>query len=178
MRVLNIDDLGFAHPGGRIFMTYLDEQRAARGAGANVGASQRPGLGRSAMNYPLQALIQMGVMPPVSFPTDSRYYGSGTLKYTRARRADDHLSGAAVRAAAGRSELRDGRAAHRAAGRPAGPDRRQVSRRSAGLLAHLRRQWRDRPNDLVDHAGNGARTSRRRRASGSAVCLRAFSSAC
>ena len=27
------------------------------------------------MNYPLQALIQMGVVPPVTFPTDSRYYG-------------------------------------------------------------------------------------------------------
>ena len=23
MRVLNIDDLGFSHPGGRMFMTYL-----------------------------------------------------------------------------------------------------------------------------------------------------------
>lgn len=34
------------------------------------------------MNYPLQTLIQMGVVPSVSFPTDSRYYGSGTLSYT------------------------------------------------------------------------------------------------
>jgi nucleoid-associated protein YgaU len=34
------------------------------------------------MNYPLQALIQMGVVPPVTFPTDSRYYGSSTLTYT------------------------------------------------------------------------------------------------
>jgi len=34
------------------------------------------------MNYPLQTLIQMGVVPAVSFPTDSRYYGSGTLTYT------------------------------------------------------------------------------------------------
>jgi nucleoid-associated protein YgaU len=34
------------------------------------------------MNYPLQALIQMGVVPAVNFPTDSRYYRSSTLTYT------------------------------------------------------------------------------------------------
>ena len=34
------------------------------------------------MNYPLQALTQMGVLPPVNFPTDSRYYRSSTLTYT------------------------------------------------------------------------------------------------
>jgi hypothetical protein len=34
------------------------------------------------MNYPLQTLIQMGVVPSVNFPTDSRYYGSRTLSYT------------------------------------------------------------------------------------------------
>jgi hypothetical protein len=34
------------------------------------------------MNYPLQALIQMGVVPPVTFPTDSRYYGTSILQYT------------------------------------------------------------------------------------------------
>jgi hypothetical protein len=34
------------------------------------------------MNYPLQALIQMGVVPTANFPPDSRYYGSGTLSYT------------------------------------------------------------------------------------------------
>ena len=34
------------------------------------------------MNYPLQSLINMGVVPAVTFPTDSRYYGSKTLQYT------------------------------------------------------------------------------------------------
>jgi hypothetical protein len=34
------------------------------------------------VNYPLQALIQMGALPPVTFPPDSRYYGSATLQYT------------------------------------------------------------------------------------------------
>jgi nucleoid-associated protein YgaU len=33
------------------------------------------------MKSPLQALIQLGVVPTVTFPTDSRYYGSGTLTY-------------------------------------------------------------------------------------------------
>jgi hypothetical protein len=33
------------------------------------------------MNYPLQTLINLGVIPPVTFPTDSRYYGSSTLTY-------------------------------------------------------------------------------------------------
>ncbi len=36
------------------------------------------------MNYPLQALIQMGVVPPVTFPTDSRYYGTTILQYAAA----------------------------------------------------------------------------------------------
>ena len=33
------------------------------------------------MKSPLQALIQMGVVPTVTFPTDSRYYGTSTLTY-------------------------------------------------------------------------------------------------
>lgn len=33
------------------------------------------------MKSPLQALIQMGVVPTVTFPADSRYYGTGTLSY-------------------------------------------------------------------------------------------------
>lgn len=34
------------------------------------------------MNYPLQVLIQMGLVPAVNFPPDSRYYRSSTLTYT------------------------------------------------------------------------------------------------
>ncbi len=33
------------------------------------------------MNSALQSLIDLGVIPPVTFPTDSRYYGSSTLQY-------------------------------------------------------------------------------------------------
>ena len=33
------------------------------------------------MNAPIQALIKLGVIPPVSFPADSRYHGSPTLTY-------------------------------------------------------------------------------------------------
>jgi len=36
----------------------------------------------SSQSYPLQALITMGVVPSVTFPTDSRYCGSATLQYT------------------------------------------------------------------------------------------------
>jgi nucleoid-associated protein YgaU len=34
------------------------------------------------MKSPLLALLQTGVVPPVAFPPDSRYYGSSTLSYT------------------------------------------------------------------------------------------------
>jgi len=34
------------------------------------------------MNYPLMAMVQLGVVPPVTFPTDSRYYGFGVQYYT------------------------------------------------------------------------------------------------
>ncbi len=34
------------------------------------------------MNYPLQTLIQMGAVPAVSFPADSRYYRYSTQQYT------------------------------------------------------------------------------------------------
>jgi hypothetical protein len=34
------------------------------------------------VNYPVQSLVNLGVIPPVTFPVDSRYYGSATLTYT------------------------------------------------------------------------------------------------
>jgi nucleoid-associated protein YgaU len=34
------------------------------------------------MKSPLLSLIQMGVVPSVSFPADSRYYNASTLTYT------------------------------------------------------------------------------------------------
>ena len=34
------------------------------------------------MKSPLQSLLQMGVVPSTSFPTDSRYYNFKTLTYT------------------------------------------------------------------------------------------------
>jgi nucleoid-associated protein YgaU len=33
------------------------------------------------MNYPLAAMVRLGVIPPVTFPTDSRYYGYGVQQY-------------------------------------------------------------------------------------------------
>lgn len=34
------------------------------------------------MNYPLKTLVNLGVVPPVTFPADSRYYSSSTVQYT------------------------------------------------------------------------------------------------
>lgn len=34
------------------------------------------------MNYPLQAMMMLGVVPQVTFPTDSRYYGFSVQQYT------------------------------------------------------------------------------------------------
>ncbi|HEY2471691.1 MAG TPA: LysM domain-containing protein [Terracidiphilus sp.] len=34
------------------------------------------------MNNPLDTLVQLGIVPSVSFPTDSRYYHFSTLEYT------------------------------------------------------------------------------------------------
>jgi hypothetical protein len=36
MRVLNVDDLGFAHPGGRMFLTYLTNKESMAGQVANA----------------------------------------------------------------------------------------------------------------------------------------------
>ncbi len=81
MRVLSVDDLGFEHPGGRIFMSYLDQKRVARRAG-DLERAHRPGIGEFAVTYPLMAMAQLGVLPLVTFPTDSRYCGFGVLQYT------------------------------------------------------------------------------------------------
>jgi nucleoid-associated protein YgaU len=34
------------------------------------------------MSSPLTAFLQLGLVPPVTFPTDSRYYGSAVLTFT------------------------------------------------------------------------------------------------
>lgn len=36
------------------------------------------------MSSPLTAFLQLGLVPPVSFPTDSRYHGTSTLTFTTA----------------------------------------------------------------------------------------------
>src|SRR4051812_34546664 len=36
------------------------------------------------MNYPLAAMASLGVTPPVTFPTDSRYHGFAVLQYPAA----------------------------------------------------------------------------------------------
>jgi hypothetical protein len=46
LRVLNVDDLGFSHPGGRMFMTYLSnkEQLASKASGAAISVLGLSGL--------------------------------------------------------------------------------------------------------------------------------------
>jgi hypothetical protein len=39
MRVLNVDDLGFSHPGGRLFMTYLSNKQQMASQAASVAIS-------------------------------------------------------------------------------------------------------------------------------------------
>ena len=39
LRVLNVDDLGFSHPGGRIFMTYLGNKERLASQASNVAIS-------------------------------------------------------------------------------------------------------------------------------------------
>jgi hypothetical protein len=39
LRVLNIDDIGFQHPGGRMFMTYLNNKQQLAAKAASVGIS-------------------------------------------------------------------------------------------------------------------------------------------
>ena len=39
LRVLSVDDLGFAHPGGRMFMTYLANKQQLASRAANVAIS-------------------------------------------------------------------------------------------------------------------------------------------
>jgi hypothetical protein len=39
LRVLNVDDLGFSHPGGRLFMTYLTNKQTLASKASNVAIS-------------------------------------------------------------------------------------------------------------------------------------------
>ena len=67
MRVLNVDDLGF-QSSRRAHVHELSHQQGAAGFAGDFGRDLRSWLGRLAMKSPLQALIQMGVVPTVTFP--------------------------------------------------------------------------------------------------------------
>ena len=97
------------------------------------------------MNYPLQALIQMGAVPPVTFPTDSRYYGSATLQYTASNgQAITYLARRIV-PQPGAPNYRHDRHAHRKTRGPSRLAGGEISRGSVHVLADLRRQRRDSP---------------------------------
>ena len=108
------------------------------------------------MNYPLQAMVQLGVVPPVTFPTDSRYYGFGVQQYTAPNGPGHSLSARRIVPQPGAPNYATINQYTRAAGRPARPDRRQIPRRSADGLADLRRQRRDTSLRSGRDAGHGA----------------------
>ena len=104
------------------------------------------------MNYPLQSLMQMGVVPAVNYPPDSRYYRYSTLQYTAPNGQTISYLARRIVPATGSAQFFHHRPARREAGRPAGSHRRKISRISAGVLADLRRQWRQ-PSGLVETPG-------------------------
>ena len=85
------------------------------------------------MNAPIQTLIELGVIPPVSFPADSRYHGSPTLTYVTPG-GRPHLSRPALSAPTRRAELFNDRPAYRQTRRPARSSRSEISGRSALVL--------------------------------------------
>ena len=128
LRVLNVDDLGFAASGRPHVHDLSDQQRAARrrrsASAAIIGA--RPW--RSAMNYPLQALIELG-RHPAGHLSDRQ-----PLLRLRRRCTYTAPNGQTITYLARRFVPQPGapnyatdRAAHGQAGRPARPDRRQIS---------------------------------------------------
>ena len=104
LRVLSIDDLGFAHQGRQPVHGLPAEQGAARRQGA-VGQLRDARHRRDRLMDPVQAFLQANALTPPAFPPTSRYYGIADVAARAGRRhAPIVLRAAALRAAAG--ELR------------------------------------------------------------------------
>ena len=69
LRVLSVDDLGFAHKGGSLFMSYLQakEQLAAK---AQLGAFRGTRHRRNRLMDPVQAFMQANALATPLFPPD------------------------------------------------------------------------------------------------------------
>ena len=123
MRVLNVDDLGFEHPGGRMFMTYLTNKESLAEHG-EIGGDHHTRPGRSAMNYPLQAMAAAGRDSARHLPHRQPLLRLRRAAVHRAQRPGDPYLAAAHCAAARRAELRHHQPVHGAARRPSRPHRR------------------------------------------------------
>ena len=66
MRVLSIDDLGFTHKGGSLFMSYLQTKEQLRRQKHRWDVEHARDQGDS-MNDPIQALFQAGALKTTRF---------------------------------------------------------------------------------------------------------------
>ena len=148
LRVLSVDDLGFDHRGGTLFMGYLRSREAMAASGGSAALSTL-GIGGSLMAPdPLQALLGAGVVPSVSFPPTSPLRDG---RHRDVRPAPRHRRGAGpggvpptpVGAAPG-AVLAALRVLLRR-GRPPRPRRRDAPRRRRAVVAARRRQRSHRP---------------------------------
>ena len=74
LRVLSVDDLGFSHKGGSLFLTYQQQKErlaAMASGGTPVAARHR----RCAVNDPLRALFRPQDLHAFLYPPNSRYHG-------------------------------------------------------------------------------------------------------
>ena len=92
LRVLTVDDLGYAHRGGTLFLTYLRTREALARARAGRDACSRSASPtcREAkrMNDPVQLLIDAGAIPASPFGPTSRYANVAIASLPGARRGD------------------------------------------------------------------------------------------
>ncbi len=147
MRVLSVDDLGFDHRGGTLFMGYLRNKEALAGA-RRFGRAVRTRGGGALMPDPLQALLSGNALPSTNFPPDSRYAGIGVAAYVRAAGAGDEPVTIAYlrrRLVPSAGALRDAVHLRHRRGRPARPRRGDATRRPGPVVAARRRQRRHRP---------------------------------
>ena len=103
MRVLSVNDLGFDHKGGSLFMAYLQqkEQFAAKSQGGTFGASWVSEEFHERSDASLASDVAAGELKQQLVPANSRYHGIETATLTTAGRPDHRLSAAPFRAAAG-----------------------------------------------------------------------------
>ena len=174
MRVLNVDDLGFA-PSRRPHVHDLSQPTRNSWPRGDLCRAHACSDWEAAMNYPLQALIALGVDARRS---PSRPTAATTVRRrcsTPRRRADVTYLARRYRAAARRAEFRHDRQHVVVQGDRLDLIAAQVSRRPADVLADLRRQRRDASRRAGRDAGHGAEHHHAAGRAGRHQCLGASS---